>query len=80
MNKIQPFNGIRSVPSPCYDPKTKSDCPDRSAGCSKHCDKWRKHREDLRQKYKERERIGKATDSYCIARKTRGRDRHYGGG
>ena len=80
MKKIQPFNGIRSVPNPCYDPKTNTDCPNRGAGCSKHCKEWRKHRERLKVKYEEREQIGKATDSYCIARKTRGFDKYYGGG
>lgn len=25
---------------PCYNEQTKTDCPDRCAGCSAHCDRW----------------------------------------
>lgn len=27
-------------PNPCYNPKTRTDCPDRCAGCARTCEKW----------------------------------------
>ena len=40
--------------NPCFDKKTKTDCPDRSVGCSITCTKWAeytKRRAELRKKH-----------------------------
>lgn len=29
--------------NPCYDSKTKTDCPRRSADCARTCKEWAKH-------------------------------------
>ena len=35
------FNSrISEIDSPCYDVETKTDCPDRKAGCAVTCKKW----------------------------------------
>lgn len=78
MGKPEPFNGYKSVPNPCHNPKT-GDCPDRAAGCSLNCEKWAKHKESREAIYAVRKRDYLAVESYIKARNTRGRDKHYGG-
>ena len=34
---------LSPLESPCYDPKTKTDCPRRCAGCSVDCPDWAEH-------------------------------------
>ena len=46
---------ISELESPCYDRKTKTDCPRRCAGCSTSCPDWDgylKKRDELYRKRK----------------------------
>ena len=40
MSKQHPWNDGANLESPCYDRKTKTDCPDRCGGCQVKCEKW----------------------------------------
>lgn len=40
--------------NPCYDIKTKTDCPDRKGGCNKDCEKWAKWCELRNKDYRRR--------------------------
>ena len=75
-----PFNGARTMPNPCYNPKTKYECPDRAPGCGQHCERWREHKTKREQIYEERKECGMKIAAYYATRKTKGRDKHYGGG
>ena len=79
MEKKTLFNGIRSIGNPCYNPKT-GDCPDRSPTCAATCEKWKKHKEQRKKVYEERIKQANDTIVYNAIRKTKGRDRNYGGG
>ena len=39
---------------PCYDELTKTDCPDRCAGCSAHCERWAEYVAARNAEYAER--------------------------
>lgn len=41
--------------SPCYDEKTRTDCPRRHAGCAATCPEWAKYDEYRKSVYKERQ-------------------------
>lgn len=40
--------------SPCYDVKTKTDCPDRCGGCQLNCPKWKAYEAKRDELYKQR--------------------------
>ena len=72
--------------NPCYDKKTKTDCPRRHSSCALDCPEWAKYCEERGKEYKRRlintEKdflIGKAMDgrinkslNAAIATRTRG--------
>ena len=66
------------VKNPCYSPET-GNCPDRKAGCSATCEKWRKHKEARNKIYEERAKEFKKLDDYISTRKTRWKDKYNGG-
>ena len=37
--------------SPCYDPVTKTDCPNRCQACSITCEKWARYSESRNAEY-----------------------------
>lgn len=46
------FNeSIAKLESPCYDRKTKTDCPRRSAGCAVNCPDWEKYAKQRNEMY-----------------------------
>ena len=51
--------------SPCYNPETKTDCPDRSSGCAVTCPKWAEYVQERDAEYDRRkaETEAKATIS-----------------
>ena len=40
--------------NPCFDTKTKTDCPDRKIGCNKDCEKWDKWCKERNKNYTRR--------------------------
>lgn len=49
------FNSrISEIESPCFDRKTKTDCPRRCAGCSVDCPEWNKYLKERDELYKKR--------------------------
>lgn len=42
--------------SPCYNPETKIDCPNREAGCAATCPKWAEYLTERDKIYAERRR------------------------
>ena len=46
--------GTNTLESPCYDVKTKTDCPDRCGGCQLNCPKWKKYEAERAEVYKQR--------------------------
>jgi hypothetical protein len=40
--------------TPCYDVKTKTDCPKRKVGCRKDCKAWAEHEAERKACYKQR--------------------------
>lgn len=40
--------------TPCYDVKTKTDCPDRKVGCHTTCEKWKEHIAEREHVYQQR--------------------------
>jgi len=40
--------------NPCYDPTTKTDCPDREPNCAITCPKWAKYKKAKNKEYEER--------------------------
>lgn len=51
-----------SMKNPCFDKKTRTDCPDRCAGCGATCEKWKEYEQNRNQMYarkkEESDRIG----------------------
>ena len=47
-----------STSSPCYDVKTKTDCPNRKLGCRKDCTKWAEYEEMKSKVYAYRKAVG----------------------
>ena len=41
--------------SPCYNTKTKTDCPRRKAGCAVNCPEWAKYTQERNKEYHERQ-------------------------
>ena len=39
--------------NPCYDKPTRTDCPNRKAGCGASCPKWAAYVEERDRRYKE---------------------------
>ena len=39
--------------SPCYDPVTKTDCPNRHGGCAVGCKKWAEYLKERDKRYEE---------------------------
>lgn len=46
--------------SPCYDIETKTDCPDRKAGCAVECPKWAAYVEKRNADYEKRRAAAEA--------------------
>lgn len=67
--------------SPCYDRLTQTDCPDRTEGCSTHCDRWKKYERLRNATYEKKNRERELDLDYddlrhrCFAR---GAKRKYG--
>lgn len=40
--------------NPCFDPSTKTDCPNRRGGCSVTCEKWAEYVKKREETYKDR--------------------------
>ena len=40
--------------SPCFDDVTRTDCPDRHAGCAVDCEKWKAYVDERDKFYKKR--------------------------
>lgn len=40
--------------NPCYNEKTKTDCPDRKPGCAGSCERWREYEKIRNEGYKEK--------------------------
>ena len=62
------------INSPCYDPKTKKDCPNRGKGCHANCSLWaeyEKHREAERKKNVRNSSDESTYTSYCTDRAKR---------
>lgn len=38
--------------NPCYNKETKTDCPDRKAGCGGSCTKWLEYEKNRNEGYK----------------------------
>lgn len=38
--------------NPCYNERTKTDCPDRKAGCAGNCPKWAEYEKNRNEGYK----------------------------
>lgn len=77
---------------PCYDELTKTDCPDRCAGCAAHCERWAAYVASRDKDYKRRLDIslmsqdykGHRVDRICRIRKAQERlksryGRHHSG-
>jgi hypothetical protein len=47
---------ISEMDSPCYDRKTKTDCPRRCVGCAENCPEWADYVKRRDEHYKERMR------------------------
>lgn len=50
--------------SPCFDVKTKTDCPDRKKGCAITCKKWADYVIKREANYALRKQIVEATGAY----------------
>ena len=48
------------IDSPCWDKETKTDCPDRAAGCAAHCDRWLEYTVERNKDYRRRAIISEA--------------------
>lgn len=49
------FNdSFSTLKTPCYDTKTKTDCPRRCAGCSVNCPEWAKYLKKRDELYRHR--------------------------
>ena len=46
--------------NPCYDTKTKTDCPYRSTGCSSTCKLWIEYVKKRNQSYEEKRKLNQA--------------------
>ena len=57
--------------SPCFDEKTRQDCPRRHAGCAATCPEWAEYEKQRNARYEEVERISKNTETYHAIRKKR---------
>ena len=45
------------IHQPCFDVKTRTDCPDRKAGCGASCEKWAEYVKARDEFYERRARI-----------------------
>lgn len=41
-------------PNPCYNPKTRTDCPNRCVGCARTCSKWAEYKKARDEVYENR--------------------------
>lgn len=46
--------------SPCFDKKTKTDCPDRHKGCANTCSRWATYVSERDKEYQRRRRMSDA--------------------
>lgn len=49
---------------PCYNELTKTDCPDRCAGCAAHCERWAAYVASRDKEYSRRLDICKANQDF----------------
>lgn len=49
---------------PCYNELTKTDCPDRCAGCAAHCERWAAYVASRNKDYKRRLGVAIAKSDY----------------
>lgn len=49
------------TPSPCFDRKTRTDCPKRTIYCKSTCPKWKTYEEQKRLEYAARVKQGNQT-------------------
>ena len=61
---------MRSRENPCYDSNSGRSCPDRCAGCSTKCKKWKKYVSKRNSEYAKQDK-DKMLDSYEITRARR---------
>ena len=78
------------IDNPCYDRKTKTDCPERKAYCGVDCPKWKAYEEARAQEYARRktesvvkdllysgaEKAMTKRDKYSIKQTRRGKKHH----
>ena len=57
------------IPNPCYDNKTKEDCPDRHECCATTCKKWKEYESKRKQHYEDRQKA--LFESYCDVERVR---------
>lgn len=62
--------------SPCYDPATKIDCPDRAPNCATTCPKWAKYKKAKHKEYEERKKKSVYDSMLIDDRKQRRIDRY----
>ena len=55
---------MNKIPHPCYDPITKTDCPNRKAGCFADCEKWAEYVTKRAAEYERREHLSKVGDLF----------------
>lgn len=48
------WTGTNELESPCYDRKTKTDCPRRCGGCQVDCPEWKAYCEERQKIYDKR--------------------------
>lgn len=54
--------------SPCFDVKTKTDCPNRRAGCAVSCKKWATYVRERDESYKQKQIDSEADKAVYDAR------------
>lgn len=48
------WKGTGELESPCYDVKTKTDCPRRCGGCQINCPEWKAYEVKREELYRQR--------------------------
>lgn len=48
------WHGTNELESPCYDTKTKTDCPRRCGGCQINCPEWKAYEVERAELYRKR--------------------------
>jgi hypothetical protein len=53
---------------PCFDRETRTDCPDRHAGCAATCPKWAEYEQQKNERYAERKQRARDDTNYILVR------------